>query len=52
MTDELQELGVSVGQRRVGRLMRDNDTKITRTQKYKVTTNGNHAFNIVPNLLD
>ena len=35
MTDELQELGVSVGQRRVGRLMRDNGIKIISTQKYK-----------------
>ena len=52
MTDELQELGVSVGQRRVGRLMRDNDIKIIRTQKYKGTTDSNHTFNIVPNLLD
>ena len=52
MTDELQELGVSVGQRRVGRLMRDNGIKIIRTQKYKATTDSNHAFNIAPNLLD
>jgi len=52
MTDELQELGVSVGQRRVGRLMRDNGIKIIRTQKYKATTDSNHAFNITPNLLD
>ena len=52
MTDELQELGVSVGQRRVGRLMRDNDIKIIRTQKYKATPDSNHAFNIAPNLLD
>jgi transposase InsO family protein len=52
MTDELQELGVSVGQRRVGRLMRDNGIKIIRTQKYKATTDSNHAFNIAPKLLD
>jgi hypothetical protein len=52
MTDELQELGVSVGQRRVGRLMRDNGINIIRTQKYKATTDSNHAFNIAPNLLD
>ena len=38
MTEELQELGVNVGHRRVGRLMRDNGIKIIRTQKYKVTT--------------
>ena len=52
MTKELQELGVNVGHRRVGRLMRDNGIKIIRTQKYKVTTDSNHAFNIAPNLLD
>jgi transposase InsO family protein len=46
MTDEMQELGVSVGQRRVGRLMRDNGIKIIRTQTYKATTDSNHAFNI------
>ena len=52
MTDELQELGVSVGQRRVGRLMRDSGIKIIRTQKYKATTDSSHAFNTAPNLLD
>ncbi|MCJ7874718.1 IS3 family transposase [Phaeobacter sp. J2-8] len=52
MTEELQELGLKVGHRRVGRLMRENDIKIVRTQKYKVTTDSNHAFNIGPNLLD
>ena len=51
MTEELQELGVSVGHRRVGRLMRDNGIKIIRTQKYKATGDSNHAFNISPNLL-
>lgn len=52
MTEELQELGVNVGHRRVGRLMRDNGIKIIRTQKYKITNDSNHAFNIAPNLLD
>jgi len=51
MTEELQELGVTVGHRRVGRLMRENGIKIIRTKKYKVTTDSNHAFNIAPNLL-
>jgi putative transposase len=36
----------------VGRLMRDNGIKNIRTQKYKATTDSNHAFNIAPNLLD
>ena len=52
MTEELQLLGVNVGQRRVGGLMRDNGIKIIRTQKYKATTDSNHTFNIAPNLLD
>ena len=52
MTEELRELGLNVGHRRVGRLMRDNGIKILRTQKYKATTDSNHTFNIAPNLLD
>ena len=52
MTEELQELGVNVGHRRVGRLMRQNGIKIIRTQKYKATTDSHHAFNIAPNLLN
>jgi len=51
MTEELQELGLDVSHRRVGRLMRDNDIKIVRTRKFKATTDSNHAFNIAPNLL-
>jgi putative transposase len=51
MTGELQELGLKVGHRRVGRLMRENGIKIIRTRKYKATTDSNHAFNIAPNLL-
>ena len=35
MTEELQELGLKIGHRRIGRLMRENDIKIVRTQKYK-----------------
>ena len=52
MTEELQELGVNVGHRRIGRLMRENGIKIVRTRKFKATTDSNHAFNIAPNLLD
>jgi len=52
MTEELQELGVNVVHRRVGRLMRQNGIKIIRIQKYKATTDSNHAFNIAPNLLN
>ena len=52
MTEELQELGLQVGHRRVGRLMSENGIKIIRTQTYKATTANTHAFNIAPNLLD
>ncbi len=52
LTEELQELGLPVGHRRVGRLMGENGIKIIRTQKYKATTDSNHTFNIAPNLLD
>jgi putative transposase len=41
MTGELQELGLAVGHRRVGRLMRDNSIKIVRTRKFKATTDSN-----------
>jgi putative transposase len=52
MTEELQDLGLNVGHRRVGRLMRENAIKVVRTRKHKVTTDSNHAFSIAPNLLD
>jgi putative transposase len=59
MTEELQELELSVRHRHVGRLMSENGIKTLRTQKYKATTDpctagyaeharegGNHTFNI------
>ena len=52
MAEELQELGLRVGHRRVGRLMRENGIKIVRTHKYKATTDSDHTFNIAPHLLD
>ncbi len=52
MTEELKELGLEVGHRRVGRLMRQNNISVIRTRKYKVTTDSNHKFNIAPNLLN
>ena len=51
MTEELNELGLQVGQRRVGRLMRQNGIRIVRSRKFKRTTDSDHAFNIAPNLL-
>ena len=51
MTEELRDLGLRVGHRMARRLMGENGIKVIRTQKYKVTTNSNHTFNIAPNLL-
>ena len=51
MTAEPKELGLNVGHRRVGRLMRQNGISVVRTRKYKATTDSNHSFNIAPNLL-
>lgn len=52
MTEELKEIGLSIGHRRVGRLMRQNGISVIRTRKHKVTTDSNHKFNIAPNLLN
>jgi putative transposase len=52
MTEELKEIGLTVGHRRVGRLMRQNGISVVRTRKHKATTDSNHKFNIAPNLLD
>ena len=52
MTEELKEVGVDVGHRRVGRLMRANGITVERTRKFKATTDSDHTFNIAPNLLD
>jgi len=52
MTEELKALGLAVGHRRVGRLMKENGIKVRRNKKFKATTDSNHSFNIAPNLLD
>ena len=52
MTEELKEIGLNIGHRRVGRLMRQNGISVIRTRKHKVTTDSSHKFNIAPNLLD
>lgn len=52
MTQELKELGLNVGHRRIGRLMRQNGLRVVRTHQYKATTNSNHKFNIAPNWLN
>ena len=52
MTEELRELGLKAGHRRVGRLMKQNGIKVARTHKYKATTDSAHNLNVAPNLLD
>jgi transposase InsO family protein len=52
MIEELKEIGLNIGDRRAGRLMRRNGIPMIRNRKPKVTTDSNHKFNIAPNLLD
>ena len=52
MTEELKEIGLDNGHRRVDRLMRENGMLVIRTRKHKVRTDSNHKFNIAPKLLD
>lgn len=50
-TEELNEPGIRAGQRRVGRLMRQNGLQLIRSRKFKRTTDSDHAFTIAPHLL-
>ena len=52
MTMELKEVGIDVGERRVGRLMMINGIKPVRTRKHKVTTDSNHRLGVAANWLD
>lgn len=52
MTMELKDMGFVVGERRVGRLMSENEIKAIRTRRYKRTTDSNHSLGYAPNLLD
>ena len=52
MAEELRELGLAVGERKVVRLMRENAIAVKRNKKFKATTDSSHSFNIAPNLLD
>jgi len=51
MTEKLRAAGLSVGHRRVGRLMREYDIRVVRTRRFKVTTNSAHSHAIAPNQL-
>lgn len=52
MTEELKELGLEVGHRRIGRLMSENGIEVKLNKRSKAITDSNHAFNIAPNLLN
>jgi len=52
MTQELKDVGVDVGHRRAGRLMRENTIVFERMRKFKAMTDSAHRFNIAPNMLD
>ncbi|WP_157091266.1 IS3 family transposase, partial [Gluconobacter cerinus] len=51
MTEKLRAAGLSVGHRRVGRLMREYGIRVVRTRRFKVTTNSSHKYSIEPSLL-
>ena len=52
MTIELKEVGLDVGERRVGWLMRINSIKPVRTRRHKVTTDSHHRLGVAANWLD
>ena len=52
MTEKLKQIGLDVGHRRLGRLIRQKGISVVRTRKHKVTTDSDQKFNIAPNLLD
>ena len=52
MTEELKELGMQVGHRRVGRLMRENGLVVKRSKRFRATTDSNHSFAIAPNIMN
>ena len=49
---ELQVLGFSASKPRVARLMKSNGIQSKIRKKWKVTTNSNHKYSIVPNKLN
>jgi len=52
MMYELRDNGVSIGRRRVARLMRENGLRARQKRRFKRTTDSLHAFPVAPNLLD
>jgi putative transposase len=52
MTEKLRELGFVVSERRVARLMKDNNVRVIQTHKFKCTTDSNHNHAVATNLLE
>lgn len=52
MAQELKELELQLGQRRVARILRDNGIQVRRSRKFKSATDSDHSFNIAPNRLN
>ncbi|MBY0135066.1 IS3 family transposase, partial [Paracoccus yeei] len=52
MTEELKEVGIDGGHRRVGRLLRETGIVVERTRKFKAITDSDPTFNIAPHLPD
>ena len=52
MTEELKELGVDVGHRRAGGLIREKGIVVEWTCNFKAKTDIDHIFRIAPNLLE
>jgi putative transposase len=52
ITKELHKLGYTVSRPRVARLMKQNGIRSVHAKKFKVTTNSNHDYPIMENLLD
>lgn len=52
ITKELNKLGYKVSRPRVARIMRQNGIRSVHAKKFKVTTNSNHDYPIMENLLD
>lgn len=49
---DLQELGIHCGRKRVARLMRENGIRAKQARRYKVTTDSDHSHPVADNLLD
>ncbi len=52
MVHELRDNGLTIGRRRVARLMRENGLRARQKRRFKRTTDSHHAWPVAPNLLD